>query len=147
MAHDNQWACFGLEGEKPKPRRRLFKHVDTSRMSWHDCHIGYTFVALPLLVAFPWVLAGMIAMLNGGYAVAFTARSPGCYSRPLWWFALFASLVIFSLFTAGEIFWAKQAGFGTVDLLVLVLITKLALGQLAFLFRIRREQPIPAKRP
>lgn len=139
MANVNRWANFGLEDSPPTPRRRLFKHLDTSRMSWHDCHIGYTWLGIAVLVfGFPWVLAGMIAMLNGGYASAFALNRPGNYSRFVWWLALFASVLIFGIFTTGEMC-AQQGGLEIQDVVVLLLITKLALGQLMFLFRMRRE--------
>jgi len=112
-------------------------------MSWHDCHIAYTFLAIPFFFAFPWFLVGLIASLNGGYAAAFTVRPPGCYSRPVWWLALFTSLFVFSFFTAGEIITANENGFTTADVVVLFIITKLALGQVAFLIRIRRESRTP----
>src|SRR2546423_4598 len=137
MPPTNDWATFGLvESKRPKKRRLFFRNVDTSRMSWHDCHVGYTFLAIPFLFGFPWCLAGVIAMLNGGYASAFTVRPPGAYSRPLWWLALFASLIIFALFTTMELSVDKKDGFGSLDILVLVIITKLAIGQLLFLIRI-----------
>jgi hypothetical protein len=96
-------------------------------------------LAFPCFFAFPWFLVGMIASLNGGYACALTARPPGCYSRPLWWLALFASLVVFILFASFELAGAQQVGLETQDLVVLAISTKLAVGQLAFLYRIRRE--------
>jgi hypothetical protein len=146
MAATNEWATFGLsDSELTRKRRRWFKNAATSRMSWHDCHIAYTFLAIPFFFAFPWFLVGLIASLNGGYAAAFTVRPPGCYSRPLWWLAVFTSLLVFSIFTAGEIIVGKENGFTTEDFLVLFIITKLALGQLAFLRRIRRESPHPTE--
>jgi hypothetical protein len=136
----NDWASFGLNpGQSARKHRKWFKHVDTSRMSWHDCHIGYTLLAIPFYFTFPWFLVGLIASLNGGYACAFTVRPPGCYSGFLWWLALFASVIVFVLFTTLELTAAQQGGFGIQDIIVLAIITKLALGQLAFLFRIRRE--------
>lgn len=136
----NQWTNLGFHYFKLVPlERKLFPHVDTSRMSWRDCHIGYTFLAIPFFLASPWFLVGMIASLNGGYASAFTIRPPGHYSRPVWWLALFASMIVFLIFTALEFSAAIEGGMKLQDIVVLLLTTKLALGQLSFLIRIRRE--------
>jgi hypothetical protein len=120
--------------------------MDTSRMSWADCHIGYMlFWAICLLISPIFNIAFVVALiagLNGGYAIVFSQRPPGLFSRPIWWLALFTSVLFLTFFAAFEIGnFLEGGGIETGDLLVIAIITKLTIGQLLFLFRIRRERP------
>jgi hypothetical protein len=150
MAATNEWAMFGLEDpQRPKRQRRLFKNIDTSRMSWMDCHAGFMIVSFACYLISPVFnlafLVGMIAGLNGGYAIAFTQRPPGYCSSPIWWLALFTSVLVFTGFGTLEVMLGLERGVGLADLIVIAIVTKLSLGQLLFLYRIRRERPVQSE--
>jgi hypothetical protein len=150
MSRANEWATFGLDNpEPPRPRRSRFAHIDTSRMSWTDCHVGYLFVAAICLLVYPifgfTLVLGVVTSLNGLYGMVFCQRPPVVVSRRIWWFALFVSLLYFSIFTMIEIGIHLEGGrLEAGDLLLFAIVTKLSLGQMLFLFRIRREPPTRA---
>jgi hypothetical protein len=143
----NDWDRFSFDDEPTTtPRLQWSAAVDTSRMSWRDCHIGFLLVVLCCVVISPFlniaVLVGFVAGLNGSYAMVFSQRPPGHYSRPIWWLALVTSLSIASLFALFEIDNFLHGGIPWHELLVIALVLKLASGQLMFLGRIRRERPL-----
>jgi hypothetical protein len=115
-------------------------------MSWHDCHIGYYIVflvclALAYLSQSPSLaIIGFAAMLNGAYAVAFTVHENGDYSNFVWWLALPTSVLALFIAVMLEVNLGEKDGVGLGETIALCIVAKLAVGQLMFLFRRRRER-------
>jgi hypothetical protein len=113
-------------------------------MSWLECHIGYYLVGIFLgvlgfaLSSAGLFLAGVIAWMNGGYAVAFSSRPNGAYSPFVWWLALIATAIQLVLFTVLEIAASAEADMLT-DVLAICIAIKLIVGQFLFLLRVRKE--------
>jgi hypothetical protein len=133
----------GLPQKRPWGR---WGRADTSAMSWRDCHIGYYFIGLACLAtAFGFqspslAIVGFAAIMNGAYAVGFTARADGDYSSFLWWLAVPTSILSLFIATMLELNLGEKDGIGIGGLLALCVAGKLAFGQLMFLIRRRRER-------
>jgi hypothetical protein len=145
MTTTNEWASFGLdEPDRPKRKFRRGNRIDTSRMSWHNCHVGYAILVIVCFLLTYWFdvafLVGIVAMLNASYALVFTQRPRGSYSSPIWWIALITSVILFCLFAVLEISAGLDNGVKIVDLIALALVSKLTIGQLVYLYGIRRER-------
>lgn len=115
-------------------------------MSWRDCHIGYYFIGLACLaMAFGFqsaslAIVGFAAMMNGAYAVGFTARADGDYSSLLWWLAVPTSILSLFIATMLELNLDEKDGIAVGGILALCIAGKLAFQQLMFLLRRRRER-------
>jgi hypothetical protein len=113
-------------------------------MSWRECHIGYYLVGIFFgvfgfaLSSVGLFLAGVIAWMNGVYAVAFSSRADGAYSPFVWWLALIATAIQLVLFTALEIAARAEAAM-LLEVLAICLAIKLMFGQFLFLMRVRRK--------
>lgn len=121
--------------------------VAPGRGSWHDCHIGYFFIGTGCYLA-AWcfgagalVIVASSATLSGGYAMGFAARSDGNYSSFMWRLALLTSILMLFIAVMLELNLDRGGGrIGVGAILAICIAGKLALGQLMFLFRRRRER-------